>query len=239
MTIQEEKKAAPEQGCLICGAKLLYQQKAEERICALCGKAGPSEAVCANHHFVCDACHREPAFAVIRRLCLDHSNGDPLDLAQRIMDHPAIHIHGPEHHFLVPAVLLATAPSLPLPLESALDIAAKRAKNVLGGFCGFYGACGAAVGSGIFASILLEATPYADTAWGKAQALTGRILLKLAEKGGPRCCKRSTFTALRESMAFAGTDCGVHYPLSAATVCHYHHSNRECKGKRCDFFPLE
>ena len=34
-----------------------------------------------------------------------------------------------------------------------------RATDIKGGFCGFYGNCGAAVGTGIYVSIITGATP--------------------------------------------------------------------------------
>ena len=71
-------------------------------------------------------------------------------------------MHGPEHHFLIPAVLLSAFYNVsgePGEKEKKIKQARKRAENVLGGFCGFYGDCGAAVGTGIFVSVITGATP--------------------------------------------------------------------------------
>ena len=51
--------------------------------------------------------------------------------------------------------------------EKKIEDARKRAVNVLGGFCGFYGACGAAVGTGIFISVITEANPLSRDEWNK------------------------------------------------------------------------
>ena len=62
------------------------------------------------------------------------------------MDLEGLPMHCPPHHFMVPAVLL-TACALQEgktreELEKLLTEADKRAKKVLGGFCGNYGNCG-------------------------------------------------------------------------------------------------
>ena len=36
----------------------------------------------------------------IRAACLTHAGTDPAAIAQQLMAHPAIAIHGPAHHFL-------------------------------------------------------------------------------------------------------------------------------------------
>jgi len=41
----------------------------------------------------------------------------------------------------------------------------KRAEKVLGGFCGLYGGCTAAVGTGIFVSLVTNATPLSEGEW--------------------------------------------------------------------------
>ncbi len=64
-------------------------------------------------------------------------------------------MHGPEHHFLVPAVLLASyydKPAFSEERASKIKEARRRAKAVLGGFCDSHGNCGAAVGVGIYPS---------------------------------------------------------------------------------------
>lgn len=63
---------------------------------------------------------------------------------------------------MVPAVWLAAYYNLKgdaVQKEERIKEAAKRAKQILGRFCGFYGDCGAAVGTGIFVSLSPGATP--------------------------------------------------------------------------------
>jgi hypothetical protein len=54
--------------------------------------------------------------------------------------------HGPELHFLVPAVLISAYSNTkgePGEKEAKIKKARQRAEKILGGFCGFYGNCGA------------------------------------------------------------------------------------------------
>ena len=63
--------------------------------------------------------------------------------------------------------------------------AEKRAKNVLPAFCGFYGACGAAIGVGIFMSIYTGTTPLTKDTWKLCNMSTADALKEMAKIGGP------------------------------------------------------
>lgn len=68
------------------------------------------------------------------------------------MRNPNVKMHGPEHHFLVSAILLAAYYNTKKDYKekaTKIRMAKKRASQILGGFCGFYGDCGVAVGTGI------------------------------------------------------------------------------------------
>src|SRR5512139_1120616 len=149
--------AHAETGCLVCGAPLVYLAASEAMTCALCGAARPSNARCAAGHYACDACHAAPAKDVIERTCAATDETDPIALAVRLMRHPAVKMHGPEHHFLVPAVLLAAysnARREPQKRAERVAEARRRVAPILGGSCGLLGTCGAAIGTGAFVSIV-------------------------------------------------------------------------------------
>lgn len=226
-------------GCLVCGAELVYRADAERMACALCGGAGESPVRCAAGHFVCDACHSGSAKDVIERACLATEQTDPLALARALMRHPQVKLHGPEHHFLVPAVLLAALANARgdrRELPRQLAEARRRSDPVAGGFCGFQGACGAGVGAGIFVSIATAATPLASEPWALANGATARALDVLARVGGPRCCKRTTGLALLATVRFARERLGVKLPAAAAP-CEHADRNAECIAARCPFYP--
>ncbi|NLG26226.1 MAG: hypothetical protein GX558_12780 [Clostridiales bacterium] len=164
----------------------------------------------------------------------------PLAILERAWSIDDFPMHCPEHHFLVPAALLTAgrkargddASMLVADLAEALS----RAKNVLPGFCGLYGACGAAVGAGIFASLLTDANPYSTTGWGDANAITGECLQAIAALGGPRCCKRTCLTAVAVSMRYAREHLGIDIGEPGEILCGHNDKNKECLGKRCPYY---
>ena len=155
------------------------------------------------------------------------------------MRYPQVHMHGPEHHYIVPAVLLTAYYNLRgtrTRKEQALNEAEKRARNVLGGFCGFYGDCGAAVGTGIFMSIITKATPLSRREWRLSNLMTAQSLHSIALRGGPRCCKRNTTLALLEAVAFLREQCGISLPVSEPLTCEFSPLNKECLHADCPFY---
>ena len=111
-----------------------------------------------------------------------------------------------------------------------------RAKNVLTGFCGLYGSCGAAVGFGIYASILTDTTPYSIDTWSLTNRIVAESLLKIAEINGPRCCKRSSYFALQLAEIFAKEKFGIDLEATEKITCGHYLRNEECKKKECPFF---
>ena len=67
--------------------------------------------------------------------------------------------------------------------------------------------------------------------------MTSRILNRLADVGGPRCCKRSTFIALQEAAAYTAETRGVTMDLPAQVTCTFMARNAECLRTACPFFP--
>jgi hypothetical protein len=93
---------------MVCGADLTYFDVHENRTCHYCGQVIPANAACTKGHFVCDPCHQKDAVAIIKHICLGSQKTDAGSLMQTIRSHPHFKIHGPEHHSLVPAVILTS-----------------------------------------------------------------------------------------------------------------------------------
>lgn len=227
-------------GCLVCGAALEYLAAAEPMRCATCGAPASSTARCTGAgHFVCDACHSGSAKDVIERFCLATESTDPLEIARALARHPKVKLHGPEHHFLVPAALLAAhanARGAQGDLPRLVAEARRRSDPVAGGFCGFQGACGAAIGAGIYVSLATGATPLASEPWALANGATARALDVLARVGGPRCCKRTTWLVLLSAVRYARERLGVELGGRGA-ACEFSEVNAECIEARCPFYP--
>ncbi len=228
-------------GCLICGKDIEYLVTPELLRCEYCGKEYEAESRCRGGHYVCDACHRLSAEDLIERFCRNTKLTDPLEMAQILMRNPAIAMHGPEHHFLVSAVLLISYADLTgkaIERERWLRIARQRASMIKGGFCGIMGDCGAAVGTGIFVSIITSATPLSVEAWQQANLMTAESLKRIALAGGPRCCKRNSFLAILTATDFVKEHFGVAIPIRIPSVCEWSPINKECRGVKCPFNPI-
>ena len=222
--------------CLICHAPLEYLQQDLPMECAICRKVENSKTRCSQGHYVCNACHTEGMDAILD-LCLAESENDPIAILDKMMAMPFCHMHGPEHHVMVGAALLtayhhaAGRDSLEKDLKEMMS----RGKQIPGGSCGFWGACGAGISTGIFVSIVTGATPLASQAWGLANEMTSRALARIGTVGGPRCCKRDSYLALQEALRFAQEKLGVCME-SHEIRCTRSRLNRHCIGSRCPFF---
>lgn len=225
-------------GCMLCGKALRYELIAVPRRCAVCGEEALSDAVCENGHFVCNACHAAGLDQFFIPSLLRSEEKDPLALLEQVMTLPQVHMHGPEHHAIVPCVLLTAwhnnggAGDLKTMLSAALS----RGRQVPGGTCGYWGVCGAAAGAGIYMSVLTGSNPVNREAWPIPMELTSRCLKRLAEVGGPRCCKRTSRLCVAEAAAFTAERFAISMPLGKA-ACGYMSENRECIGVKCPFFP--
>ncbi len=227
-------------GCLLCGKPLVYDAQARLRRCSVCGEEKLSECACEDGHFVCDACHSAGLESFLIPFLLHSGEKCPQRLLEQVMALPQVHLHGPEHHTIVPCVLLTAYHNCGGGNDLKKDLAAalKRGKRVPGGICGFWGVCGAAAGAGIYLSVLLDSGPLNGEVWGVPQELTARCLQANARTGGPRCCKRTSRLAVHEAVLFTAERLGVQMPEEDVS-CRYTGENEECIGRACPFYPRE
>ena len=225
--------------CLVCGAPLAYWEEAQEVTCHICGKKETGHSICVDGHYVCDACHRSEGVRLTLEYCKQTDSKNPIEICQHMMDDKSIYPNGPEHHTLIGASLLTAYKNAggKIDLEKALAELQKRSMCVPGGTCGFWGTCGAAVSAGQFWSIVSGSTPMQDVAWGECQRLTSRILDRMADYGGPRCCKRTGFISIQIAAAYAEEMHGVKMEMPESITCKYFPRNAECLRDRCPYFP--
>lgn len=221
--------------CLICKAPLEYLSEGIEMECAICHKKEISTARCVAGHYVCDECHTQGIDQIIGA-CLGEASRNPYEILSRLMDLPFCHMHGPEHHVMVGSALLTAYKNASgkLDLPKALSEMQARGRKVPGGACGFWGSCGAAISSGMFLSIVTEATPLAKEAWGLSNLMTSASLRTIGTVGGLRCCKRNSYLAIGEAVAFVKEHLGVEMELSPI-LCRHSGQNNQCIGARCPF----
>lgn len=162
------------------------------------------------------------------------------ELQIELMDNPGVPMHYPYHHFILPAAMLTLAAIETGKSKEDLDIllvvALERSKNVLGGFCGNYGNCGAGVGAGIFMSVYTESSPLSEETWQWCNEITGICLQKIATIPGPRCCKRTGFLSLQAAVPYANEKLGLHLRLNENVHCKYSEKNPQCKKEVCPFY---
>ena len=168
--------------CLICGAPMAYRQEAVLMECCICHKKEPSLARCVRGHYVCDACHTS-GMDTLMSVCLNETSKDPVAIIKRLMAQPFCHMHGPEHHTMVGAALLTAYKNAggEVDLEQRLQAMLQRGKQIPGGVCGFWGACGAGISSGIFVSLITGSSPLATEAWGLSNLMTSKSLGAIGE----------------------------------------------------------
>lgn len=221
--------------CLICKAPLEYLGTDELMECAVCHKKEYSKARCVNGHYVCNECHTK-GMDVIIGLCLNETSKNPVEIIEKMMAQPFCHMHGPEHHVMVGAALLTAYSNAggDVDLHSALIEMMNRGKSVPGGACGFWGACGAGISTGMFVSIITKATPLAKESWGLSNLMTSKALEKIGTVGGPRCCKRDSFLSILTAIDFVKEHFGIEMDKSEI-VCKHSANNNQCIGKRCPF----
>ncbi len=221
--------------CLICKAPLEYLEHDELMECEICHKKENSKTRCVNGHYVCSECHTAGMDAIIG-LCLAETSKDPIAVLEKMMALPFCHMHGPEHHVMVGAALLTAYKNAggEIDLSPALTEMMNRGKSVPGGACGFWGACGAGISSGMFLSILSKSTPLTAEPFALSHKMTARSLAAIGAVGGPRCCKRDSFLSVLSAVDFVRERFGIEMERPEV-ICTYSAQNNQCIGKRCPF----
>ncbi len=223
--------------CGVCARPLVYATESVTKTCALCGKEEKAAIYCPAGHYVCDACHSKAALEVLKQVLAASKTTDPAAILEQVMSHPSVPMHGPEHHVIVPAAVVAAVRNSGYPLpEGAVEKAIERAVKVPGGWCGLYGDCGAAVGAGIAVSVITGATPLTGKQRTLALASTSQALSRMLDEQ-PRCCKRASRIAIESTVDFLQDQLGIILTRADKVQCAYSLRNRECARKDCPYYP--
>ncbi|MCK4273281.1 MAG: hypothetical protein KAW90_00205 [Dehalococcoidales bacterium] len=224
------------ENCGVCGDPLVYGTGEVSRQCVFCGKEFNTLVSCPKGHYVCDSCHSQTSLDILREVLNSTTSTDPAEILETVMSHPSVPMHGPEHHAMVPAIIVAAVKNTGYPVpEGAEEKALERGVKVPGGWCGFYGACGAAIGVGIAVSVLTGATPLTGKTRGLANEATTFTLNYMLD-GGPRCCKRASRKALEAAVEFLKTRMGITLSQAQEINCQYVGRNRECIRQDCAYY---
>ncbi|MFX1389758.1 MAG: DUF5714 domain-containing protein [Promethearchaeota archaeon] len=230
--------------CEICHKKLIYATKQDdykELNCEFCGLLFESNIYCEAGHYICDSCHSKGPIEIIERICEDTKIKDPFELADLIMKHPKFKVYGPEHHVLTPAVILTALKNNGIKkpdgnIISFFDIkeGIRRASKIPGGWCGFYGCCGAGMGSGVAISVFTGATPSRDRPRTLSNQITSRSLERIADDL-EHCCKRSVRLSIMETLDFLREKFKINLEYSSKR-CIFTNINDKCVKEKCPIF---
>lgn len=226
--------------CLVCGAPLVYLEAETPARCHYCQTDLAANALCERGHFVCDACHTTDALAAIEQVCQTTRETDLIALLETIRHHPALPRHGPEHHFLVPAIILTAYRNLggevtPEMFRTALA----RGQAVSGGACAFWGVCGAAAGVGIAFGVLLQANPLKPKERRQVQEAVRAVLAEITSWEAARCCQRESWLALRRAAEVSRTLLPLPLKAEAPLVCRQSGPRPDCLQSRCPLWPRQ
>jgi len=224
--------------CLICGAEIEYYSESKTMECVICHNKFESTACCKEGHFICDNCHSKNGIDIIIETCRHATSKNPMEIMIHLMEQPFVHMHGPEHHVLVGASLLAAYKNAGgvCDFERAMREMKRRGSQVPGGVCGFWGSCGAAISTGIFMSVITDASPLSKEPWRYSNLMTSRVLNAVGNIGGPRCCKRNSFVAVNEAIDYIKEIFGIEMEKTEDLSCTFFHFNDQCLHTDCPFF---
>ncbi len=173
-------------------------------------------------------------------LCASERSRDPVEIFKHAAAQDFVRMHGPEHHVLDGACLLTAfhnaGGGLP-DLKAALERLLAEGLRMPGAVCGLWGVCGAVMSVGAALAIIDGTGPLSsDGSWGSHMLYTSGTLKRLADIGGPRCCKRDAYTALLAAAEYIRDRYGV--PVTGGpVVCSRYPENMQCLGSRCPYHP--
>ena len=224
------------ENCGVCGSPLIHGTESVSMRCVFCDKTYSALIYCPAGHYICDSCHQREALDILREVLSSSTSRDPTEILEHVMSHPSVPMHGPEHHAMVPGAVVAAVcnAGYPVPKE-AVEIAVARGSRVPGGWCGFYGACGAAVGVGIAVSVLAKATPLTGKQRSLAMEATSLTLARMLDSH-PRCCKRASRKALESAVQFLQDRMDITLDGGQPIRCNYSQRNQECPREECPYY---
>jgi 7,8-dihydro-6-hydroxymethylpterin dimethyltransferase len=221
-------------GCLVCGAPLMYLQKDSPARCHYCQAELSATAVCERGHFVCDDCHTTDGLAAIERFCQTTRETDLITLLDEMRRHPAIPRHGPQHHVMVPAIILTAFRNLGGDVTPQMfRTAFSRGQSISGGSCAFWGVCGAAAGVGIAFSLLLKANPLKPRERRQVLGAVQAVLGELDSWEAARCCQRECWLSLRKAAELSRELLPIPLPAEAPLACQQSGERQDCLQSRC------
>lgn len=177
-------------------------------------------------------------YDLIRQAVIENKSTDPVEIAKSVMKKDFVSIHGPEHHFLDGAAFIVAYKNAggDINVPACLDELAKRAEQMPGAMCGYWGVCGAAASVGAALSIIHGTDPLSsDEFYKDNMRYTSSVLSEMSKTGGARCCKRHAFTSLLLGAKFVKEKYGIDMQVKPFS-CEFSEFNKQCKKQDCPYY---
>lgn len=179
-------------------------------------------------------------------IILQQSTRDPVELFESVISELSniwtaseqLPFHGPWHHGIVPAVIIAALKNNNYDFsEKDVKEAYIRGLKIPAGGCGFCGTCGGGTGVGIVISITQKATPFHDKERSRGFEAAVKAQERIGKLGGPRCCRLSAYVAIEQVIKYLKK---MDYQLPEQKMigrCKVYQLNAQCHGNRCPYYP--
>ena len=168
--------------------------------------------------------------------CMKISGTNPYDIFRTIAQKDYVRIHGPEHHVLDGACILTAFHNAGgnINLYDALQKLMGEGLRMPGAACGLWGVCGAVTSIGAALAIIDGTGPLSTEDWGSHMEYTSAALARLAQTGGPRCCKRDAFLSMEQAVEYIKKRYGITLDMPPIK-CDFSVHNDQCIGNRCPY----
>ena len=168
--------------------------------------------------------------------CMKISGTNPYEIFHTIAGKDFVNMHGPEHHVLDGACILTAFHNAGgnIDLHAALQKLMQEGLRMPGAACGLWGVCGAVTSIGAALAIIDGTGPLSTDDWGSHMEYTSAALARLAQTGGPRCCKRDAFSSMEEAVGYIKRRYGITLDMPSIK-CDYSSRNAQCIGNRCPY----
>ncbi|MGE4587946.1 MAG: DUF5714 domain-containing protein [Mangrovibacterium sp.] len=176
---------------------------------------------------------------LITKHCMESDSVNPAGMAYDIMKQKEMRMHGPEHHYLTAAVLVAAYCNEKNLVPEKAELLRKvfyRTNMLPPGACGFYGICGDVQAVGAAVSLLLKITPYSGSELKMLNEVTAKCQQRMACFKGQRCCKRATFSNVYEGAKCMNDMLGTSFVVENTGTCEFSHKNDTCNKNECQFY---
>jgi hypothetical protein len=226
---------------MVCGSPLQYLQAAEEMTCISCGRKWQGHIKCPDGHVLCDACHVREVRKLIEGMALTDTSQDPLEIAERMMAHPALPMLSCDHAFITAGALLAALRNSPYGRFSEQDVREvfdRIGKQAHGGYCGLTGVCGIVPAVGAVLSVFLGARCGSDREQRIVMDAVTRVSRELTDLTGPSCCKAYVRAAVPAAVAVFAETLGIVLPVKNAvpTCIHAERHPHGCREEKCPYY---